>query len=68
MKEEELDIIKNGHYSEQTGHLQRGEHKKVVIKLGGIMPEALPGYEGITERNAWLVRRTMRRIARTGKK
>lgn len=56
---------KNDHYSKQNGHALRGEHERVKKKLGGIMPEAIAGFNGIEQQR---VRRSMKRISITGKK
>lgn len=56
---------KNGHYSLQNGHALRGEHERVKKKLGGVMPEAIAGFNGIEQQR---VRRSMRRVTDTGKK
>ena len=59
---------KNNHYSEQTGHALRGEHKKVSDQLNGEMPELISGFGSLDVSKTWLVRRSMRRISKTGKK
>lgn len=67
----EIDDIKKGnnsHYSEQTGHLLRGNHKDVVNRLGGTMPESIPGFDGIDATKAQRIRRAMRRIPRDGRR
>lgn len=63
----ESDLERNIHYSEQTGHALRGEHDRVKDKIGQ-MPEGIPGFERIEVSRAWLIRRTMRRPTRTGKR
>lgn len=69
MKEIEGSKVKNnGHYSEQTGHLLRGAHKDIVTKLGGTMPESLPGFEGLDVVKAQMIRRQMRRAPRDGRR
>lgn len=60
----ELDKGNTGHYSEQNGHALRGEHERVRRKLGGVMPESIGGFNGIEQQR---VRRSMRRISKTGK-
>jgi hypothetical protein len=66
----EIEEIKqnNQHYSEQTGHFLRGAHSDVVKKLGGKMPESLPGFDGIDVTKAQMSRRQMRRITRDGRR
>lgn len=69
MKEsDEVRKGNNGHYSEQTGHLLRGTHKDVVNRLGGTMPESIPGFDGIDVTRAQVIRRSMRRIPRDGRR
>ena len=58
----------NGHYSEQNGHALRGQHERIRKLLGGVMPESIPGFDGINTTKSQLIRRTMRRTPRTGKK
>lgn len=67
----EIDDISNGnnrHYSEQTGHSLRGKHNDIVNRLGGVMPESIPGFDGIDVTKSQLIRRTMRRTPRDGRK
>lgn len=59
---------KNNHYSEQSGHALRGEHEKIRVRLGGLMPESIPGFNGIDITRAQLIRRTMRRTPRDGRR
>ncbi len=67
-KNEALENGNNKHYSLQTGHLLRGNHSEVVSKLGGRMPEAVPGFDGIDATKAQLIRRNMRRTPRDGRR
>ncbi|PIR79669.1 MAG: hypothetical protein COU25_04205 [Candidatus Levybacteria bacterium CG10_big_fil_rev_8_21_14_0_10_35_13] len=60
-----IEEERNSHYSEQTGHNLRGVHKGVVIKLNGYQPEAIPGFSGIEGQR---IRRSMRRVTKTGKR
>lgn len=57
---------RNAHYSDQTGHAARGEYHKIKKELGQD-PKSIPGFQSFTVSREWLVRRTMRRISRTGK-
>lgn len=61
---------RNEHYSRQTGHTLRGIHSDVVKRLGGLMPESLPGFQGIRthEVDTQLIRRSMRRITDSGRR
>lgn len=67
-KFEGIENQNNGHYSEQTGHLLRGNHNYVVSKLGGVMPETVPGFKGIDVTKSQLIRRNMRRTPRDGRR
>lgn len=64
----DIKKLNNGHYSEQTGHLLRGRHSDVVNILGGTMPESIPGFAGIDATKAQLIKRTMRRTPRDGRR
>ncbi len=61
----ELDRKNHSHYSEQNGHALRSEHERVRKMLDGEMPEGINGFNGIEQQR---IRRTMRRVPRTGKR
>ena len=57
---------RNGHYSELTGHMMRGQHRRAENALGGMPPEAVPGFQRL-EVPVWTARRSSRRIPRDGR-
>lgn len=62
---ERINLEINSNYFNQEDNSFRVERADVVNKPGGKMPESVGGYDGI---ESIRIRRSMRRISRTGKR